>query len=1231
MPRVFLSYSHDSPQHSERVLNFARALREHGIDVELDQFHSDEIVDWPHWCNEQISREHSDFVVCVCTAEYKRRIDGQVPPEKGRGVYWEGSLLDDDVYDDKGNRRIIPVLVDDEPEKSIVRFLRGWTHCRIRAFVLADAGYEHLLRILTGQARVKANPLGTIPVLGVAKDLTALIGREASDPERRPTQMEERVRRLRELGARVWNPALSLILSALLGFFALQDIGVLPKKFSPENQPWLGWTVIGFSVLILACIRFPAIAEWITRLTLGPVDELQINQRIFRGLAAYQEGEAAIFHGRSLERDETLRLLNEVACVIVEGESGCGKSSLLNTVVLPVIRQQRPVFLCRPGDDPFGKIGAAIRGTEYERTQVPLGVDAWWQALEAAPGKPAATPLLFIDQFEELFALVAEGERTLLFDALREGIRRRKFRLLIAIRSDFADLLARAVRRTDPERLSLGAAEYLEIEPFTQSRAVKVMDLMLAPLCRDNPALQGQLEEFVRVVVVDLLRPPRDRRRSRLDEKSVLPVELQTIGMILEQHGPEAFSGDAFRNMGGKLGLYRAFLDRAKRQVWRRSLVSEDQALLVLRALISSSRTKVARTAAEVANSVGLREPQAVEVLAEFARMFLVRPLPSEEGATGSPRFDLLHEHLIQILVEAPEPALQAARDAEERLRFWTRRAAGAWDTPAARDSGWRRSVANLRRWFRVRLPLGETLALWRHAPRGSDARVLLQRNARAFLLRGFFPALVLLAWWGYTLTDYYQINRLIADAHPEQADAVQEGRLALEWDLALFKAGQVEPLKSDARRVQRAGIMWNEYKPEPIGLAAMAAGKKHDEAGVREMVRLASPYYAAPTGLIFIWTVSRARIALFCAVALKAIGDEAGAQEVLNTTFTNDWSKGHVAASTLPAITEMLRQCRLDAHIPKVLEAVTALPEDPTADKRDPFELKLVAAGEYARLGQTTRSAEILNAVLEVQNLPSLRPDAIIAAVRSFDASGDHSSALRVLAKTAPDAKVDSGANFFEADPIDPHIALAGALHEHGDDKTALKLLDGIRNPPKPTETLQSRFALVKLYKTLDPQKGAELETRAHKILASRVQQAQANAPFAADISESDSGPARRAHLFTDAAAVVIDLGRREAAISLLQAAEKAVDEIDEPTADSPEMLDTGSGKSPLCEIAGGYARLHLFRKARQVTWKCQPSDRLRASAAVLIEYAKARGLSDKYQFGLPLDERLGPPPVGP
>jgi hypothetical protein len=164
MPTAFISYSHDSPSHERRVLELAQALRDNGIDVELDQFHNEEIIDWPEWCEEQI--RETDFVLCVCTEKYRNRIENNVSPERGKGAYWEGSLVRHEMYDQKGSGRFLPVLLDDEPETSIPRVLQCWTCCRVERFTLDDPGYEHVIRILTGQARVVKRPVGEIPDLG---------------------------------------------------------------------------------------------------------------------------------------------------------------------------------------------------------------------------------------------------------------------------------------------------------------------------------------------------------------------------------------------------------------------------------------------------------------------------------------------------------------------------------------------------------------------------------------------------------------------------------------------------------------------------------------------------------------------------------------------------------------------------------------------------------------------------------------------------------------------------------------------------------------------------------------------------------------------------------------------------------------------------------------------------------------------------------------------------------
>ena len=184
MPRVsaFISYSHDSPDHCARVLAFAQSLRTHGIDVELDQFHSDRIVDWPRWCNHQTSKQANDFVLCVCTSSYRQQVDGLVPPQAGKGAFWEGSILDDDLYDEKGNGRVVPILLGDGTDSDVPRFLRGWTHCRLGSFSLGDTGFDRLLRILTGKTLVLKQALGPVPELSGPETPVANTDHEGTGP-----------------------------------------------------------------------------------------------------------------------------------------------------------------------------------------------------------------------------------------------------------------------------------------------------------------------------------------------------------------------------------------------------------------------------------------------------------------------------------------------------------------------------------------------------------------------------------------------------------------------------------------------------------------------------------------------------------------------------------------------------------------------------------------------------------------------------------------------------------------------------------------------------------------------------------------------------------------------------------------------------------------------------------------------------------------------------------------
>jgi hypothetical protein len=86
-PKVFLSYSHDSPEHMDRVLELCDRLRAGGVDAWLDQYETAPEEGWPRWCARRVAE--ADFVLVVCTEVYERRFRGAEAPGTGLGVSWE--------------------------------------------------------------------------------------------------------------------------------------------------------------------------------------------------------------------------------------------------------------------------------------------------------------------------------------------------------------------------------------------------------------------------------------------------------------------------------------------------------------------------------------------------------------------------------------------------------------------------------------------------------------------------------------------------------------------------------------------------------------------------------------------------------------------------------------------------------------------------------------------------------------------------------------------------------------------------------------------------------------------------------------------------------------------------------------------------------------------------------------------------------------------------------------
>jgi hypothetical protein len=179
VPKVFISYSHDSPEHMNRVLEMSNRLRGDGIDCTIDQYEISPPEGWPRWTATQI--EQADFVLVICTEQYDERFRSKGKVGLGLGVKWEGAVITQDLYDAEAhNTKFIPVVFTAPDIKYIPNVLRGATRYEINR----EEGYESLYRHLTNQPSVikpRRGNLRPMPSLGRVQEFPALaVGHEDS-------------------------------------------------------------------------------------------------------------------------------------------------------------------------------------------------------------------------------------------------------------------------------------------------------------------------------------------------------------------------------------------------------------------------------------------------------------------------------------------------------------------------------------------------------------------------------------------------------------------------------------------------------------------------------------------------------------------------------------------------------------------------------------------------------------------------------------------------------------------------------------------------------------------------------------------------------------------------------------------------------------------------------------------------------------------------------------------
>ena len=179
----------------------------------------------------------------------------------------------------------------------------------------------------------------------------------------------------------------------------------------------------------------------------------------YRGLRPFREEDAAFFCGREAFTNKLVEAVERTSLVAVVGASGSGKSSAVRAGLIPRLREMKvgriwEVATLVPTDRPLHSLAAAlVPFLEPELTRVDRLAEINKLARHLAEGAVALRDvaadvlrmqpgtdrlLLFVDQWEELYTLVADaGERRRFLAEILDASAKGPVTVVLTMRGDF--------------------------------------------------------------------------------------------------------------------------------------------------------------------------------------------------------------------------------------------------------------------------------------------------------------------------------------------------------------------------------------------------------------------------------------------------------------------------------------------------------------------------------------------------------------------------------------------------------------------------------------------------------------------------------------------------------------------------------------------------------------------------------------------------------------------------
>lgn len=155
IPKVFISYSHDSKEHKQWVLDLATRLRNSGVDATLDQWELKPGDDLPHFMEQHLSI--SDFVLMICTDRYV------VKANSGEGgVGYEKMIITSELLSKIDSNKVIPIIRQDG-SYNVPTFLKSKLFIDFSADDDFEFSFDELIRTIHNAPVFEKPELGNNP------------------------------------------------------------------------------------------------------------------------------------------------------------------------------------------------------------------------------------------------------------------------------------------------------------------------------------------------------------------------------------------------------------------------------------------------------------------------------------------------------------------------------------------------------------------------------------------------------------------------------------------------------------------------------------------------------------------------------------------------------------------------------------------------------------------------------------------------------------------------------------------------------------------------------------------------------------------------------------------------------------------------------------------------------------------------------------------------------------